>query len=252
LPFIDRTFRLTSNAGSLGLECTSAGVSLAGVPLLRKTLTGLAPRPADEIASLMKAALGQDIDPAPLTPGLEVIAEALNRGDVGRAMIAALHLRLPRLNPEGATRIAKAHDVLTKYDPSEPRDDHGRWTADGESGPRNSALPQGHSPGVHPHTLKPIFVSNPPPPHAANDNDLPKEPPRLAAYALTMLCVRNARDPDYQTKVEACKAAFETCGWLLHSAMKNPLSEDTCTWPDGSSGRMKFGFFYPSMTGKPF
>jgi hypothetical protein len=231
----------------LGFEFTSAGVWLAGVPLLRKTPAGLTPRPTDEIADLMKAAFGQTIDPAPLTPGLTVIADALNRGDIGRAMVAALHLRLPELSREGATRIAKAHDGLTKYDPDEPRDERGRWTAGGESGP-----PEGARPGPHPHAPKLIPVSDFHPPHAANDNDFPTEPPKVAAYALTMMCVRNARDPNYQTKVENCAKAFEVCGWLLHSTMKNPLSEDTCFWPDGSSGRMKYGFFYPSFTGKPF
>jgi hypothetical protein len=34
-----RTFRLTNEPGGLGLSCTFAGVSLAGVPLLRRTRT---------------------------------------------------------------------------------------------------------------------------------------------------------------------------------------------------------------------
>ena len=34
-----RVFRLTNERGELGLSCTPAGVSLAGVPLLRRKLT---------------------------------------------------------------------------------------------------------------------------------------------------------------------------------------------------------------------
>jgi hypothetical protein len=52
-----RMFRLTTEPGGLGLNCTPEGVSLAGVPLLRKTRAGFVPRPAAEIASLPEAAL---------------------------------------------------------------------------------------------------------------------------------------------------------------------------------------------------
>ncbi len=38
-----RMFRLTNEPGGLGLSCTPEGVSLAGVPLLRKTQAGFAP-----------------------------------------------------------------------------------------------------------------------------------------------------------------------------------------------------------------
>jgi hypothetical protein len=53
-----RVFRLTNEPGGLGLSCTPTGVSLAGVPLPRKTRTGFAPRAGSEIAALLKAAYG--------------------------------------------------------------------------------------------------------------------------------------------------------------------------------------------------
>jgi hypothetical protein len=46
------------------------------------------------------------------------------------ATIAAVHLRLPELDRDAAERIADADDALAKYDPNEPRDWRGRWTAD--------------------------------------------------------------------------------------------------------------------------
>lgn len=54
-----RIFRLTNEFGGLGLSCSLAGVSLAGVPLLRRTQAGFVPRPASEIASLLKVPYGE-------------------------------------------------------------------------------------------------------------------------------------------------------------------------------------------------
>ena len=128
---VDRRFQLANGGDAPGLKCTPEGLSLAGAPLLRKTAAGLAPRPIEEIDALLKAAYGQDADPVGLAPGLDVVAKALNQGDLGRAMVAALHLRLPDIGPDDAERIAKADDALAKYDPGEPRDQRGRWTTGG-------------------------------------------------------------------------------------------------------------------------
>jgi hypothetical protein len=153
LPLIDRTFRLADDFGNSGLKCTSAGVSLAGVPLLLKTSDGFEPRSAEAIDALMKSAYGQDGDVGDLSAGLAVIAKALNDMDLGRAMVAALRLRLPQVNQDGAARIAKAHQALVKYDPDQPRDEIGRWISDGD------VMGDG--------TLKPTLISNM---RAANDN----------------------------------------------------------------------------------
>ncbi|MFI4973868.1 MAG: hypothetical protein ACHP84_04935 [Caulobacterales bacterium] len=82
----------------------------------------------------MKAAYGRDIGGARLSAGLGVVADALNRGDLPRAMVAALHLRLSEPSREGAARVAQADEALTKYDPNEPRDWRGRWTTGGGGG----------------------------------------------------------------------------------------------------------------------
>jgi hypothetical protein len=108
-----RVFRLTDEPGGLGLSCTPTGVSLAGVPLLRKTRAGFAPRPAPEIASLLTAAYGDDL--TGLQSRLGAIAQALNSGDIAKAIIAAVHTRTPELSPEAAPRLAKADRELGKY-----------------------------------------------------------------------------------------------------------------------------------------
>jgi hypothetical protein len=135
---IDRRFQLANDGDAAGLSCTLDGLSLAGAALLRKTAAGFSPRSADEIDVLLKAAYGEGVDPSAAARGLMLVAEALNQGDIGRAMVAALHLRLPDLGSEDVKRIAKADDALSKYDPGEPRDERGRWTASGGPGSAGS------------------------------------------------------------------------------------------------------------------
>jgi hypothetical protein len=126
-------------------------VSLAGAPLLRKSAVGLEPRPAAEIAALMRAAYGGGADAAAVSRGLVVIAEALNRGDLGRAMIAAVRLRLPDLGWREAARLAAAEDALVKYNPDEPRDWRGRWTTGDAGAPTPSVTPKRiPTPGAEP------------------------------------------------------------------------------------------------------
>jgi hypothetical protein len=128
----ERTFRLSNKAGDFGLACQlDTGLSLAGVQLLRRTPSGFSPRPLADLGPLMKGAYAEAADPERLVRGLGVVADALNRGDIGRAMIAALHMRLPDLDAAGAARIAEADEVLAKYSPDEPRDERGRWTTGG-------------------------------------------------------------------------------------------------------------------------
>jgi hypothetical protein len=130
LGVIDRFFRLTNEPGGLGLSCSATGLSLAGVPLLRKSEAGFVPRSTAEIEALVEAAFGGGRDAADLLPGFGAVARALNRGDVAHAMIAAVLTRLPELSWDEAARLADADDQLRKYNPDEPRDAHGCWTSD--------------------------------------------------------------------------------------------------------------------------
>jgi hypothetical protein len=127
-------FKLSQGPGSLGLNCKAGGLMLAGVPLLHKVRTGFVPRPRHEVRHLVTSAYGADIDVTAVTRGLGAVARALNEGELGRAMIAAVHLRLPELDWDSAARLAQADDVVSKYDPNEPRDAQGRWTTGGSVG----------------------------------------------------------------------------------------------------------------------
>ena len=136
-----RPFRLARGPDKAGLRCDAEGVSLGGVQLLRKTVVGFAPRSTLEIDVLTKAGYGAAFDTGKLARGLEVASRALNEGDLGRAMVATLHLRLPELGAAGAERLAAVDAVLAKYSPDQPRDWHGRWTSDGagSGGPDETA-----------------------------------------------------------------------------------------------------------------
>jgi len=140
LGHIGRSFRLTNEPGGLGLSCTESGLSLAGVPLLRKSATGFAPRPATVIETLIRAAYGEQIQATDLLPGIDVVARALNRGDVAHAMIAAVLTKMPELDWTAGARLAHAEERLAKYSPDEPRDWLGRWTVgDGDDAGQNEA-----------------------------------------------------------------------------------------------------------------
>jgi hypothetical protein len=129
----EQSFKL-AKGDAPGLSCAPEGLTLRGAHLLRRTSEGFVPRPTSEIDALLRAAYGESADAVVLAPGLDLIARALNTGDLGRAMVGAVHLRLPGLVPQAAERIAKADDALAKYDASENRDALGRWTTDGEAG----------------------------------------------------------------------------------------------------------------------
>ena len=134
------------NADDFGLSCAPSGLTLAGVPLLRMTPTGFVPRPVDELAALMAGAYGDSCDLGKVAAGVNVVSAALNAGDLGRAMIAALHLSLSDLSWKSAARLARAESRLTKYDGSEPRDWRGRWTTDSAQRPASARKPARSAP----------------------------------------------------------------------------------------------------------
>lgn len=141
-------FRLTQEPGGFGLSCDAAGLSLAGVPLLREGAAGFAPRRVPEIAALVEAAYGPGDDPTRLKAGLGAIARALNGGELARAAIAAVLTRTPELSPEAATRLAEADQRLGKYNPDELRDWRGRWTTEGVDGQPRPPTPAHRRAGV--------------------------------------------------------------------------------------------------------
>lgn len=127
----DTMFTLSKKRGSFGLDCNAQGLALAGVPLLRRAEKGFVSRPMEEVQWLIDRAYQTKVDATPLIGGLDAVARALSGNEMVRAMIAAILLKLPELDWDGAVRIAQADDMLSKYDPDEPRDRRGRWAGSG-------------------------------------------------------------------------------------------------------------------------
>ena len=148
--YVEQNFRLTNEPGGLGLSCTEAGLSLAGAPLLRKSDTGFARRSTTEIEALIQAAYSGHIAVTDLLPGINAVVRALNRGELARAMTAAVLMKLPALDWQAAARLAHAEDRISKYRADELRDWLGRWTigiaADGGS-PDGEVEPDNVGPG---------------------------------------------------------------------------------------------------------
>jgi len=160
-----RYFRLSK---TFGLDCTPDGVTLAGVALLRRTRRGFIPRDDLEIRWLLERAYGTAVDADHIAKGLAAVARALNQDESSRAMIRALLLDLPELDWTSAARLAHANDALAKFDPDEPRDDRGRWAANG-----NAVAPAPFPHGLPPRLSRPALRLVSAGPEAAHDDDAP-------------------------------------------------------------------------------
>lgn len=158
----------------------------------------------------MKSAYGPHADRSDILPGLGVVAAALNQGDLARAMITALRLRLPDVGQEGAERLAKAAHILNKYDPNEPRDAHGRWTT-GDGSDDASLIPAAGRKIVDPSA------------------DL--------CLDIERHCVVQAlqdKSPRGRWSFTACQIAGEVCLDALTSSKLSPATEIIVKYPDNS------------------
>lgn len=136
-------FGLTQQRGSFGLRCDETGLFLAGVPLLRRTGNRFEARPTAELNKVLSSAYRSGDDWSRQTAGIGAIARALNEDDVSLAMIAAVFLKLQKLDWDAAVRIAGLEDRLVKggFNPNEPRNEHGEWTSGLDEGDEHRSLP---------------------------------------------------------------------------------------------------------------
>ena len=136
---LDQPYRLKERNGR-GLACDSDGVTLGPITLIAlyeqagKKRYRLAPFvPVSEALSrAFGPLLANELQRRYRT--LADITETLNRGDLARATMTALLMRLPEISDDGMAKLAASH--LRKYSPDQPRvpagnSDGGRWTSDG-------------------------------------------------------------------------------------------------------------------------
>lgn len=104
-------YRLTARGG-VGLACDERGSALGPVPLVEALAAGTRrvfhPRPAEEIARTLALAYGP-LSPQDITHCLfmlDIAARALEAGDVAKASVAAVLLKLPDLTAEAFAKLA--------------------------------------------------------------------------------------------------------------------------------------------------
>ena len=125
-------FKLDQNPNGRGLRCDGKGLFLGRDALLQRNRDGnFEARPADEIQKILDRAYGADANWESRVRSVKLVAKALNEGDLARATMTAVLMRLP--GPGSPISIADVDGVLAKagFNPDEPRDERGRWTTDG-------------------------------------------------------------------------------------------------------------------------
>ena len=124
-------FKLDARADGKGLCCDRAGLFFAGEPLLERDQEGVfRPRSPAVLRKILARSSCADADTESHLRTLNVVATALNKGEVAKAMIAAVLMRLPEPQSVPPTDL---DDGLAKagFNSDESRDEHGRWTRDG-------------------------------------------------------------------------------------------------------------------------
>jgi hypothetical protein len=119
----------------LGPSCNEDGLFLGRTPLLELDNNQFAVRDPRELERVMSAAYGYNVALESRMGGLRAVAKALNAGDLCRATIAAVMLRLPDLASYPARQKLETEDRLIKAEralwtkvvpPFDPRK-HPRW-----------------------------------------------------------------------------------------------------------------------------
>jgi hypothetical protein len=101
---------------SLGLSCTNDGLFLGRTPLLERQDGRFTVRAQIDLERLLSSGFGLDAALDRLMLGLNTVAAALNAGDLCRARIAAVQLRIPEL-PDPLARIEmETEDLLIRLE----------------------------------------------------------------------------------------------------------------------------------------
>ena len=119
--------------GGGGLSCDKAGLAFDGEILIERVEADASfrRRPIEEINRALSKAFGLDLDLTSRAEVFDRIAEQLGKGDLGRAQLLALQLRLPASAAPAAEPLLKAARLL-RFNPN--HDARGRFaSADGAS-----------------------------------------------------------------------------------------------------------------------
>ncbi len=108
-----RTFRLSRG----GVECDEQGLRLGGLPLLSRDGRGVwAPRDECDLDHDLSRVYGLRVDARPKMAGFGVIAKSLQDGNLVKAQVAALLLRLPDPPSRTDAALGKSAEQRLFYD----------------------------------------------------------------------------------------------------------------------------------------
>lgn len=135
----DYIWRLCKAKGGLGLTCAEDGLFLGHSPLLERKGDRLVPRSQAELEQLLARGFGFEVSLDRVMGGLDTVASALNAGELCRARIAAVHLRIPDLPDAFAQLDMQIEDVRFKLDRIAKAAAGGDW--DPDKHPRTGTAP---------------------------------------------------------------------------------------------------------------
>jgi hypothetical protein len=138
-PLSPHLWRLSDEKGGSGLCCAEDGLFLANTPLLEQQTNGFAARPQADLETILSRGFGVEVSLDHIMAGLGTVASALNAGDLCRARVAAVHLRIPDLPDEFARLDMQLEDVALKLNRIGKTTVAGGWNPDKH--PRTGTAP---------------------------------------------------------------------------------------------------------------
>jgi hypothetical protein len=107
----NRTFKLSPRAGKFGISCDASGAFVDDIPLLQRASEDgrrvWVPRACDDLSNDLSSHFGLPIDLSSRSGALDLIARALNAGDMARAQVTTVQLAFPE-----PPQLAKDEDSL--------------------------------------------------------------------------------------------------------------------------------------------
>jgi hypothetical protein len=121
--------------GCRGLVVDTDGVMLGpDCVLVRRTARGFEAADSQQLAALTKSVFAEDARLRRLPQVLAGVVTALEAGDLVKAQLLGLALRLGKLDDAQLHRLSRPVDLAkdeASFDPNQPRDERGRWTTEG-------------------------------------------------------------------------------------------------------------------------
>lgn len=148
-------FKLSERrATKCGVYCGDDGLYLGPVALIERDDSGdYWLRSEAEIEALLGAAYETPPDLERCVAGLRDIVGHFHDRNVSLAQIAALQLQFADVQEDRLARLARTDELLkANFNPAQPRDANGRWTADSNAGTAVPARSRQQSPRTNPRT----------------------------------------------------------------------------------------------------